>query len=131
MAFLGIGKKEKIKEPLTEPLGKIDIAQLPNDTSLQDKGLPEMSAIEPSNTGMNLSGKDSKLFEPEKQESPSFHQASFQQSPQQQPEHTMAKDIELISSKLDYLKSAIDNLSQRLANLEDLAKSEQDQKYRW
>jgi len=130
MAFLGLGKKEKIKEPLTEPLGSRDIAQLPDDSLLQDKGLPEISAIEPANTRMDFSDKDRKLFEPE-QDNPSFHQSNYQQQPQHQPEHTMAKDLELISSKLDYLRVAIDNLSQRLANLENMAKSEQDQKYRW
>jgi len=50
----------------------------------------------------------------------------------QQQGNISEKDIELISSKLDYLKAAIDNISQRLVNLENFAKEEQGRnKYRW
>lgn len=41
-----------------------------------------------------------------------------------------SKNIELISSKLDALKAYLDNISQRLANLERIASGEEERK-RW
>jgi len=42
----------------------------------------------------------------------------------------LQKDLELISSKLDYLKASLDAINQRLVNLEHLAKQELENK-RW
>ncbi|MBD3249791.1 hypothetical protein GF336_07125 [Candidatus Woesearchaeota archaeon] len=56
-----------------------------------------------------------------------------QQYPQQQPrqqfqqqypqQQVSSKDMELISAKLDALKSALDSMNQRLANLERIART--------
>jgi hypothetical protein len=135
MAFLGLGKKQKEKKPLTDPLsGNQEIAGLPPlDTSLQeDKGLPETPGIKPSDDIGQLNEKQRNLFAPESHnENPSFYQDSSGSKQNNVPQHNIGKDIELISSKLDYLKAAIDNLSQRLGRLEQMAENEQDQKYRW
>lgn len=45
-------------------------------------------------------------------------------------ENPLQKDLELISSKLDYLKASLDAINQRLVNLEHLAKQEMETK-RW
>ncbi|MBW2970577.1 hypothetical protein KY320_00290 [Candidatus Woesearchaeota archaeon] len=50
-------------------------------------------------------------------------QSQFQQ-PYQQSQSMMSKDIELIASKLDAIRLSIDNLSQRLANLERMVYGE-------
>ena len=41
-----------------------------------------------------------------------------------------SKSLEVISSKLDALKAAIESISQRLANIEAIAKGEQEEKKR-
>jgi hypothetical protein len=44
----------------------------------------------------------------------------------------ISKNIEIVSYKIDALKAAIDSISQRLANLESMARNEQDKpKYKW
>jgi hypothetical protein len=42
----------------------------------------------------------------------------------------LQKDLELISSKLDYLKASLDAINQRLVNLEHMTKQEMENK-RW
>jgi hypothetical protein len=48
----------------------------------------------------------------------------------QQQENPLKKDMDLISSKLDYLKASIEAINQRLVNLEHLVRTEQQNK-RW
>ena len=66
------------------------------------------------------------------QQQPSFQQPQpslqpqFQQ-PSQQQGFTAEKDFEIISSKLDALRAALDSINQRLANLEAIAKGEEEQ----
>ena len=52
---------------------------------------------------------------------------AFEARRQEQQGYTISKEIEVISSKLDALRAAIDNLSQRLANIERMAYAEQQQ----
>ena len=77
---------------------------------------------------------------------PAYGQSSFDQpdfnrpftinSPQQQQmqqaqqvsSYTVAKDIEVISSKLDALRASLDIINQRLANLERISEREQVRK---
>ena len=62
---------------------------------------------------------------------PSFSQQSF---PPQQPyqyqgygqQDMASKNLEIISSKLDALRTSIESLNQRLANLEAMARGEED-----
>lgn len=65
------------------------------------------------------------------QQQPSFQrpqpsQPQFQQTSPQQS-FTAEKDMEIISSKLDALRAILDSINQRLANLETIAKGEEDQ----
>ena len=53
-------------------------------------------------------------------------QPQFQQ-PSQQQGFTAEKDFEIISSKLDALRAALDSINQRLANLEAIARGEEEQ----
>jgi hypothetical protein len=61
---------------------------------------------------------------PQSYTQPSF-QPQFQQSPQQTT--STEKDLEIISSKLDAIRATIDSINQRLANLEAMARGEQEQ----
>ncbi len=132
MGFLGIKKKQEVKQPLTgplikEPAGKI--AELPSQDILEDPGLPSTPSITSPESSMPDIGKTEKRAEDFFNEPVEDTKKSLGYHAQQG--NISSKDIELISSKLDYLKAAIDNLSQRLENIENLAKQEQDQKYRW
>jgi len=52
-------------------------------------------------------------------------------SRQNESENPLKKDIELISSKLDYLKASLEAINQRIANLEHLTKQEMNNNKRW
>ena len=56
---------------------------------------------------------------------PQYQQPSY--NPQQDLE---AKSLEVISSKLDALRASVDSLNQRLANLEAIARGDEDQSRR-
>ncbi|MBN2422910.1 hypothetical protein JXB41_06800 [Candidatus Woesearchaeota archaeon] len=49
----------------------------------------------------------------------------------QPPGNLLQKELEIISTKLDYLKATLENISQRLANLERESSSADENKYRW
>ena len=52
------------------------------------------------------------------------------QAPQQ--EDIASKNMEIISSKLDFLKASLENINQRLTNLENIARGEEQKpKYKW
>lgn len=59
---------------------------------------------------------------------PSFQQPSYPSySPRYEPQQDMAsKNLEIISSKLDALRASIESLNQRLANLEAIARGEEE-----
>src|SRR3989338_4122544 len=60
-------------------------------------------------------------------------QPSFQPQPYPQPasdSYIASKNLEVISSKLDALKASIDALSQRVANIEAIARGEQEDQRR-
>ncbi len=54
-------------------------------------------------------------------------QGEFHEVQQHNP---LQKDLELISSKLDYLKASLEAINQRLANLEHMSRNQENQK-RW
>jgi len=69
---------------------------------------------------------------PTQPQQPSFQQAppqpQFQQPISPQPAGVGAeKDLEVISSKLDALRVYLDSINQRLANLEAIARGEEEQ----
>lgn len=56
-----------------------------------------------------------------------YRQPAFQPSAlQSQQAYTASKEMELISAKLDSLRAAVENLSQRIASLERMARDEED-----
>lgn len=67
------------------------------------------------------------------QKYPSFQQTSFQPQPAfQQPSYSSSdsyiasKNLEVISSKLDALRVSLESINQRLANIEAIARGEQE-----
>ena len=97
--------------------------------------------------GLDLGGPSPDLgmgIEPTQQQPyqkyPSFQQPSFQSQPsfqpqpafQQQPSfggnegYIASKNLEVISSKLDALRATMESINQRLANIEAIARGEQE-----
>jgi len=69
----------------------------------------------------SLQPPQSSFQQPQPSLQPQFQQPSPQQG------FTAEKDFEVISSKLDALRAALDSINQRLANLEAIAKGEEEQ----
>ena len=66
-------------------------------------------------------------FQPGLQQQPSFQpQPSFQQPSLQGDSYINSKNLEVISSKLDALRASLESISQRLANIEAIARGEQE-----
>ena len=94
--------------------------------------------------GLDLGGPSPDLgmgIEPQQQpyqKYPSFQQPGFQSQPSYQPQPSIqqpsyqsdsyiaSKNLEVISSKLDALKATMESINQRLANIEAIARGEQE-----
>ena len=129
MVFFGLGKKENIKKPLTDPLDNDNFAALPlQDTLREDPGIPSTPSIMPSDDVPHFGAANKKQedFYNETNEETKRYPGQIQQQ-----NISQNKDLELISSKLDYIRAAIENLGQRIERLEHVAQQDQDQKYRW
>ena len=87
------------------------------------------SRTPPSNYGMDFSQQESNLnpsMNLSTMNGGGFGQSSMQQSFSQVPQNNdMQKDLQMISLKLDAIKSEIDAMNQRLKNLESIAEREQ------
>ena len=109
----------------------------------ENLGLPgRESGVDTSPTGYL---KEGTVWEKEGFEKPAaFEQQGFQQRGFQpnQPftvskektgdfDFRVSKDFEVISSKLDSLKAALDSVNQRLINVEDMVRREQEEKRKW
>ena len=113
---------------------KDDLGDIGKDLGL-DKDLGMDFSTGPSpDLGMNLEQQPQQPF----QKYPSFQQQNFQQQPSfNQPAQQMSNDsyiasknLEVISSKLDAVRASLDSINQRLANLEGIARNEQQQETR-
>jgi hypothetical protein len=101
-------------------------ASLGPDLSSSDLGLSTASGLEGGYGLPTQPTQQPTPPQPSFQQQPSYQQ--FQQpSPQQPQGFTAEKDLEIISSKLDALRAALDSINQRLANLEAIARGEQEQ----
>ena len=113
---------------------KDDFAELGKDFNLdKDFGLDAGAGPSPD-LGVGL---DAQQSQQPFQKYPSFQSPSFQpafQQPtfQQQPSYSQgdsyiaSKNLEVISSKLDALRASVESISQRLANIEAIARGEQE-----
>lgn len=112
---------------------KDDIGDLGKDLGLdKDLGLG-MDAGPSPDLGMGLEAQ-----QPQQQpfqKYPSFQQNNFQPQPafqaSQQPSYQgdsyiNSKNLEVISSKLDALRATMESINQRLANIEAIARGEQE-----
>jgi len=144
MSFIDFLKGRKrdsfdIKKPLTEPLGALPAldTSLPdnnfqNDILLQqDTGIPRTQSIEPKPfSAMEQKYRMPEFEEQQNSRGSSGNSSSFQaQNPYQSSASsvTLEKDIQIISSKLDYLKAMLENLNHRLESLERIAKGEEEE----
>lgn len=116
-------------------MGLMDFLRKKSDTSmgLESSGMDSdpLASPNPMNPSFNMnSGMD---FQPEHSSlNPSMSMANMNGSafgqPMQQsmaPAPDLQKDIQVISLKLDAIKSELDAMSQRLRNLESIAEREQ------
>ncbi|MFH0876041.1 MAG: hypothetical protein V1859_08950 [archaeon] len=137
MGFFGklFGKKDEFdfKPPKDSELG-LDFNKNPTPDfgAEPDFGANDLNA--PPGRGQyqdTRSQRQLPTFEPTPQTQ--FQQFPSQQSYQQQdPAYVLSKNMEVISSKLDALRAAIESINQRLINLENIAKGEQERpRYRW
>tara|TARA_Y100000310_G_C20613316_1_gene779191 strand:+ start:677 stop:1102 length:426 start_codon:yes stop_codon:yes gene_type:complete len=119
---LGLGNKDPLgKNPLGKNLAFGDDFGLGGQqpTGLGPTGVDQLS------TGMQSPQAPPQQSYPQ----PSFQpqQPQFQQPRYENPQQDMtAKNIELISSKLDALRASVESVNQRLANLEAVARGEED-----
>ena len=60
------------------------------------------------------------------QPQPSFQYQAFQQPSYQSDSYIASKNLEVISSKLDALRASLESINQRLANIEAIARGEQE-----
>ena len=58
--------------------------------------------------------------------SPSFQSPSLQQPSYNNDNYIASKNLEVISSKLDALRATMESINQRLANIEAIARGEQE-----
>lgn len=107
---------------------KDDIDDLGKDLGLdKDIGLEMGQGPSPDlGMGMDMQQQSFQKY-PSFQQSSSFpSQPSFQQPSISNDSYIAAKNLEVISSKLDALKASMDSMSQRVANIEAIARGEQE-----
>ena len=144
MGFFGKLAFWKKREPEEFDFGKPP--EFGADTGLpkgeENLGLPgKESGVDTSPMGYLKEGTS---WEKEGLEKP----AAFEQSPQQQGfqpgqpfavskektgdfDFRVSKDFEVISTKLDALKSAMESMNQRLINVEEMVRRDQENKRKW
>ena len=137
-----------ILDKLTFWKKKDDFGDLGKDLDLgkdfgKDLGMDMNQGPSPDlGAGLEPMGQSSQAFQkyPSFQGQQNFSNPSFSQ-PYQQPvqpsypssasdPYIASKNLEIISSKLDALKASIDALSQRVANIESIARGEQEDQRR-
>ena len=108
---------------------KDDLGDLGKDLDLDRDFRMDAGAGPSPDLGMDL--QPSPQTQPY-QKYPSFQQPLFQQQPAyQQPSYQndpyiASKNLEVISSKLDALRASLESINQRLANIEAIARGEQE-----
>ena len=114
---------------------KDDLDNLGKDLGLDKEFGLDLGAPSPD-LGMGIEPAQQQPY----QKYPSFQQSGFQPQPsfqpqpayQQQPSYSSndnfiaSKNLEVISSKLDALRASIESINQRLANIEAIARGEQE-----
>lgn len=68
---------------------------------------------------------------PQMQAPEAVQEPRLMQQPQQPQYYGPNRDLELVAAKLDALKATLDNINQRLANLERVAYGEEEHKKVW
>ena len=113
---------------------KDDLADLGKDLGLDKELGLGMDTGPSADLGMGLEAQQQQQpF----QKYPSFQQNNFQPSFQPQPafqasqqpssdSYIASKNLEVISSKLDALRATMESINQRLANIEAIARGEQE-----
>jgi len=131
MSILGKLMFWKRKDELTDlGLGKDNLAfgddfNIPNP-GLDQPGLPSQALAPQQGLGQQTYPQTS-MAPPQ---APQFTPPSAPTSYNNPQEEINSKNIEVISSKLDALRASLDSINQRLANIEAIARGEEDHKRR-
>jgi len=105
------------KDPFKDNLGLGD-----NLGAGQNFGMGQQS----QNLGLPTQSTPQSSFQQPPSQQPSYQQPQYQPSSYSNPQQDLAaKDMEIISSKLDALRVSIESINQRLANLESIARGEE------
>ena len=113
---------------------KDDLEGLGKDLGIdKDLGL-DMGAGPSPDLGMGLETSQQQPYQkyPSFQQQQGFQPSSLQSQPVFQPSYSSndnfiaSKNLEVISSKLDALRASIESINQRLANIEAIARGEQE-----
>ncbi len=121
-----------LDRPAYKPLGAADMGlpeletpTMPPTAESQRELSGELSPFPPQYPQQNFE-------EPEVSPLRNYQPRSFAPQQQMQQPSLTARDVELILSKLDAIRSALNNVEMRLARLEKIAGVEKDDKgYRW
>jgi hypothetical protein len=95
---------------------------LGSEASSFDLGKMEADSMTPATPGMDF-GQNPNMSNPT--DYSSMNSSSFGQSSMQPQGQDMSRDIQMISLKLDSIKSELDAINQRLKSLEQIAEREQ------
>jgi hypothetical protein len=133
----GFGKDELALPPL-EPMTQNNPSNYPGDETFPQQILPNFQ--NPQMMGQEEYAPDPRpsmpmgqaLRTPSTYPNPSYEVHESDRLPASQ--NLISKELEIISSKLDYLRVSLENINQRLANLEKVARDDntpQPPRYRW
>ncbi|MBD3355396.1 hypothetical protein GF361_05430 [Candidatus Woesearchaeota archaeon] len=126
------------KKPL-EPVKPLDLGGLGKesdpglDKDISSGGIPPKPETSKPYPGMPSHESPSQY--PLPPEEPASAASSFEQSRSSQPQISMQdsleKDMQVLTAKLDSLKALLDNINQRLANIERIANESQKEEYQY
>lgn len=120
---LGFDDKKQAGEQVTD-----SFPDAGESSGMDDLGVP--GSVPPLETpGMNMPGMQGETRQPTPP--PAMTPSPLQYKEVKEREYDMAKELEIISAKLDAIRSSIENINHRLDNLERIANPQQHQRYTW
>jgi len=124
-----LGGNDPLANPLSghhEPLGPSGEQNMHNpDHGMNHDNFGHDLPQDDPRMGMPLGDS---LRKPQENNSYEIHDEGFQTKHDRNKHNPLEKDLELISSKLDYLKASLEAVNQRLANLEQMTKHDIEQR---
>ncbi|MBI2101112.1 hypothetical protein HYT53_00705 [Candidatus Woesearchaeota archaeon] len=105
---------------------KDDIEEIGKDLGLDKELGLDIGAGPSPDLGMNIEQQPFQKYPSLQQQGFQPSQPAFQQPSVSNDNFIASKNLEVISSKLDALRASIESINQRLANIEAIARGEQE-----